>query len=64
VTTPGEVTTPLLILKPGETFTADANGALVITERHTHSDVLRYVVSDIGSDARSLLDALTGEDLK
>ena len=56
-----EVITPLLILKPGETYTAGEDGALVITERHTHADVLRYVVSDIGGDARSLLDALSGE---
>lgn len=45
-----EVKTPLLRLTEGETFTSDADGALVITEAHTHSDILRYVVADIGKD--------------
>jgi len=59
----GEVTTPLLVLEQGETYTVDEDGAVVITGEHTHSDILRHVVSDIGSDARSLLeDILTGED--
>jgi len=63
MTAPGEVITPLLVLEQGETYTVDEDGAVVITGEHTHSDILRYVVSDIGSDARSLLeDILTGED--
>ncbi len=63
MTAPGEVTTPLLVLEQGENYTVDEDGAVVITGEHTHSDILRYVVSDIGSDARSLLeDILTGED--
>jgi len=63
MTAPGEVTTPLLVLEQDETYTVDEDGAVVITGEHTHSDILRYVVSDIGSDARSLLeDILTGED--
>lgn len=45
-----EIKTPLLRLAEGETFTADEDGALVITEAHTHSDILRYVVADIGKD--------------
>lgn len=45
-----ELKTPLLRLSEGETFTADEDGALVITEAHTHADILRYVVSDIGRD--------------
>jgi hypothetical protein len=63
MTAPGEVITPLLVLEQDETHTADEDWALVITGEHTHSDILRYVVSEIGSDARSLLEAaLTGED--
>jgi hypothetical protein len=63
MTAPGEVTTPLLVLEQGENYTVDEDGAVVITGEHTHSDILRYVVSEIGSDARSLLeDILTGED--
>jgi hypothetical protein len=63
MTAPGEVTTPILVLEQGETYTVDEDGAVVITGEHTHSDILRYVVSEIGSDARSLLeDILTGED--
>jgi hypothetical protein len=58
----GEVITPLLVLEQDETHTADEDWALVITGEHTHSDILRYVVSEIGSDARSLLeDILTRE---
>ena len=63
MTAPGEVTTPLLVLEQGENYTVDEDGAVVITGEHTHSDILRHVVSDIGSDARSLLeDILTRED--
>jgi hypothetical protein len=63
MTAPGEIITPLLVLEQDETHTADEDGAVVITGKHTHSDILRYVVSDIGSDARSLLEGiLTGED--
>jgi hypothetical protein len=63
MTAPGEVITPLLVLEQDETYTVDEDGAVVITGEHTHSDILRHVVSDIGSDARSLLeDILTGED--
>jgi hypothetical protein len=59
----GEVITPLLVLKQGEAYTVDEDGAVVITGEHTHSDILRHVVSDIGGDARSLLEGiLTGED--
>lgn len=45
-----EIKTPLLRLSEGETFTADEDGALVITEAHTHADILRYVVADIGKE--------------
>jgi hypothetical protein len=59
----GEVATPLLVLEQGENYTVDEDGAVVITGEHTHSDILRHVVSDIGSDASSLLEGiLTGED--
>lgn len=52
-----EIKTPLLRLVEGETFTADEDGALVITEAHTHADILRYIVGDIGADdVRAMLD--------
>lgn len=54
-----EVVTPLLVLNEGETHTADEDGAVVITGRHTHSDVLRWVASDIGyGDALFLMESL------
>lgn len=56
----GEIITPLLVLREGETHTADEGGALVATERHTHSDILRYVVADIGSDALHIVQELLG----
>jgi hypothetical protein len=50
-----EIHTPLTRLQPGETFTADEDGALVITEAHSHADLIRYVVGDIGEDALGLV---------
>lgn len=47
----GEIRTPLLTLNPGESYTAGEDPALVITEAHSHADIIRYVVSDIGEDA-------------
>jgi hypothetical protein len=45
-----EVKTDLIRLEPGQPFTADEDGAYVLTEAHTHSDILRYVAADIGAD--------------
>lgn len=44
----GEIMRELRCLEPYETFQADEDGAFVITAKHTHKDILRYVVSDIG----------------
>jgi hypothetical protein len=46
----GEVLRPLVELRHGEVFTADKDGAAVITGAHSHSDILRYVVADLGAD--------------
>jgi hypothetical protein len=55
-----EIKTPLIELAEGETFTADGDGARVITAKHSHSDILRYVVADIGkSEAQFILETLT-----
>lgn len=43
-----EISSALRRLVAGETYTADEDGAFVIEERHTHSDILRYVIADIG----------------
>lgn len=53
-----EIKTPLVRIEPGQTFTADVDGdgAFVITGRHSHGDIIRYVVSDIGEDARLLVE--------
>lgn len=56
----GEIVRPLLTLDAGKAFRAGEDGAIVITPDHTHSDILRYVVADIGhADAAALLDAIT-----
>lgn len=44
-----ETCTPLLRLEPGDEFVAN-DRAYVITEKHSHSDLLRYIVEDIGVD--------------
>lgn len=56
-----EVKTPLIFLEEGETHTADSDGAYVITENHTHSDILRYVVNDIGENALDIVKELLAE---
>lgn len=62
-----EIKTPLIELREGETYTADADGAFVITETHTHNDILRYVINDEGPAGALILmkilveEALNGE---
>lgn len=54
-----EIKKELLKLAPNETYTADEDGALVITDVHTHSDILRYVVKDLGlEETKFILDFL------
>ena len=58
-----EIKTPLLHIRPGETYAVPAGAeddAMVITDAHTHADIIRYVVADIGEDALFLVkDALS-----
>lgn len=56
-----EIKSPLLRLNEGEAHTADEEGAIVITGKHTHADIIRYVVSDVGEDARYLVERALGE---
>lgn len=57
-----EIKTPLVELAEGQTFTATADGAHVITAAHTHSDILRFVVADLGaSEARFIIDQIEAE---
>lgn len=54
-----EICTPLRKLGGGKTYTADEDGAFVIEERHTHSDILRYVIAEIGkADAIAIVETL------
>lgn len=54
-----EIERPLVFLREGEAFTADSDGAFVITSEHTHSDLLRYIVADVGKKhAMQLLASL------
>lgn len=54
-----EIKTPLRELRPGEQFTAGEDGAQVIDSIHTHSDIMRFIVADIGAgDARCILDMI------
>lgn len=50
-----EIKTPLKHVVAGGTFTADENGAFVITENHTHADILRFVVADLGLEETTFL---------
>lgn len=56
-----EVKTPLIHLAPGETFTAGDGGAVVIGEESTHADIIRYVVADMGSAVRLLVEDALAE---
>ena len=54
-----EVVTPLKRIACGDSFTADNGDVFVITDQHTHSDILRFVVADVGlSEAIFLLSNL------
>lgn len=53
-----EIKTPLISLAPGESFTAGDDCAHVISSEHSHADILRYVVGDIGDDALPILDRI------
>lgn len=54
-----EIKTPLVCLEPGQTVTADEDGAIIITAAHTHADILRYVVADVGrEEAIAILQAM------
>lgn len=56
-----EVITSLKRLKCGQSYTAPDDDVLIIEPHNTYSDILRYVVSEIGDDARSLLDNILSE---
>lgn len=54
----GEICKPLLKLHTGQSYTA-TDYAYVITEAHSHMDILRYVVGDVGHEhCAALLDSL------
>jgi hypothetical protein len=58
----GEIKTPLVKLAEGQTFTAGDGGAHVITDAHTHADILRFVVADLGAtEARFIIDDIEAE---
>jgi hypothetical protein len=58
----GEIIKPLIRLAAGESYTAKEDGAHVITAEHTHSDILRFVIADLGaSEARFLIDGIEAE---
>lgn len=53
-----EIKTDLIMLRAGEVYIAGEDD-YVITENHTHCDILRFIVADIGvEDVRCLLDSL------
>lgn len=54
-----EIKTPLRKLIEGEVYVADQDGAHVIEQDHTHADILRFVVADIGKgDALHILNGI------
>lgn len=44
-----EITSEPVHLSEGESFTADGD-AIVFTERHSHRDILRYVIAELGEE--------------
>lgn len=51
-----EIRTPIIELEEGKTYTAKA-GDFLITEKHSLSDVLRFLVDQVGvDDIRYLLN--------
>lgn len=55
-----EIRTPLTRLMPGDKYIAKGDDeTVIITPEHTHCDILRYVVADVGKEhAREILDML------
>ena len=49
-----EIKTDLIMLRTGEVYQAGDND-YVITDDHTHCDILRFVVADLGLDETKFL---------
>lgn len=45
-----EITKPPIILAPGEPFTDEEEQAVVFTAAHSHRDILRHVIADLGEE--------------
>ncbi len=60
-----EIKTPLIHLKGGDTFTVeDGAEAYAITDKHTHSDILRYIIEDEGArGALTIMELLVYNDI-
>lgn len=57
-----EIKTPPVIIEPGASFeNVGDDTAVVFTEKHTWNDVLRWVIADLGEEARYHVDALLNE---
>ena len=56
----GEIKNDLLVIRHGESYVNDTgDDAYLISEAHTHLDILRYVVADIGwEDALFYIESL------
>lgn len=50
-----------ITLAPGDIFTDETDEAIIFTARHTHRDILRYVIAELGDEARFHVDDLLGE---
>ncbi|WP_226018643.1 hypothetical protein [Novosphingobium sp. FKTRR1] len=58
----GEICTKPIELASGETWSNETDDdAIIFTAAHSHNDILRYVVKDIGADALVLVRELVGD---
>lgn len=58
-----EIKSPLMFLAHGDSYTAPEDGAYIIGDRHTHSDILRFIIADIGKeDVASILQTIDEEE--
>jgi uncharacterized protein YtpQ (UPF0354 family) len=62
----GEIKTDLFVVRRGESFTNETeDDVCLIAEKHTHLDILRYVVDDLGwEEAMMHLQSLKPVEVK
>lgn len=60
--TGGEVKSDGITLDPGATYVNETGDeCLIFTSEHTHRDILRHVIAEIGDEVRLHVDQILGE---